>query len=624
MQSGGAGIVRSAARRACASLNLVHWIPVAGPHGSIQGPCRGRQLASKGASGGRRIRWLPDDDKTLAHFLPGYTASAVRRSRPAAALSVEAAAVPHTEDRAQLGAGLRVFVETRGCQMNVADSDVIRSLLSESGYELVNAEDDAHIMLINTCAIRERAEDKVWQWLHDRRSTDRKLGRQRRVYALLGCMAERLKHKILEQNRLVDVVVGPDAYRDLPWLLVAVTRGEPGAVGYNIQLSLDETYADITPLRENVENKSAFVSIARSCGMHCTFCIVPFTRGPERSRPMQSILSEVRNLVEEQGVKEITLLGQNVNSWRLGSESEAAPIPLSRGFHLPGRTSPEASVRFPDLLDAVSRVDPEVRIRFTSPHPAHFPDDVIQLMAERKNICSSIHLPAQSGSNAVLDRMKRRYTVEAYKDLVANIRGIIPDVALSTDIISGFCGETEDDHQATLALLRSVTYDHGFFFAYSARDKTEAARLLADDVPMADKQRRLREVIDVFHELALEKNRAEIGRHHLVLVEHGRPRSPATWAPDAVARTGRTDTNKRVIFTDAAIPFAFGESNGQTCSAREQPRVGDYVAVRVTGATSGTLFAETLYRTTIADYYRPDRMSLAYPRAASLPIGMCR
>jgi MiaB/RimO family radical SAM methylthiotransferase len=562
-----------------------------------------RGLASQGSHPARRIRWLPDDDKTLSHFMPGYVNSSVRRSRPAAALSVEAATAPQQLDRTRLGCGLRVFIETRGCQMNVADSDVIRSLLSESGYELIRSEDDAHVMVINTCAIREKAEEKVWQWLHERRAADRKAGRPRRVYALLGCMAEHLKHKILEQNRLVDVVVGPDAYRDLPWILAAVTRGEPGAVGYNVQLSLDETYADITPLRENVENKSAFVSIARSCGMHCTFCIVPFTRGPERSRSLQSIVSEVRTLVHEQGVKEITLLGQNVNSWRLGSNPDEIPIPLSKGFHLPGRTSPNASVRFPDLLDAVSQVDPEVRIRFTSPHPAHFPDDVIQLMAERNNICSSIHLPVQSGSNTVLDRMKRRYTVEAYKDLVSQIRAIIPRVTLSTDIISGFCGETEDDHLATLELMRSVQYDNGFFFAYSTRDKTEAARSLVDDVSDEDKLRRLREVIDLFHTLALSKNQSEIGAQHLVLVESGNPRRPAGWTNDIETRTGRTDTNKRVIFPDLAVPWKSVDSSSEASSTIASPLIGEYVAVRVTGATSGTLFCDPLYRTTMAEYF---------------------
>jgi MiaB/RimO family radical SAM methylthiotransferase len=567
-------------------------------------PTDARGLAAQASRPARRIRWLPDDDKTLSHFMPGYVNSSVRRSRPSAALSVEAAAAPHQLDRTQLGGGLRVFIETRGCQMNVADSDVIRSVLSECGYEMSQSEDDAHVMVINTCAIREKAEDKVWQWLHERRAADRKAGRPRRVYALVGCMAERLKHKILERNRLVDVVVGPDAYRDLPWILAAVTRGEPGAVGYNVQLSLDETYADITPLRENVENRSAFVSIARSCGMHCTFCIVPFTRGPERSRPLQSIVSEVKTLVHEQGVKEITLLGQNVNSWRLGSDPDETPIPLSKGFRLPGRTSPNASIRFPDLLDAVSQVDPEVRIRFTSPHPAHFPNDVIQLMAERNNICSSIHLPVQSGSNAVLERMKRRYTVEAYTDLVSQIRAIIPGVALSTDVISGFCGETEDDHLATLELMRSVQYDNGFFFAYSTRDKTEAARSLVDDVSDIDKQRRLREVIDLFHSLSLLKNQSEIGTHHLVLVESGNARRPAGWSNDIDVRTGRTDTNKRAMFPDLAVPWKSANRSSEPSSSIASPLIGEYVAVRVTGATSGTLFCDPLYRTTMAEYFQ--------------------
>lgn len=390
----------------------------------------------------------------------------------------------------------------------------------------------------------------------------------------------------------------------MPLLLSAVIGGESGAVGYNVQLSVDETYSDITPLRENVEQRSAFVSIARSCPMSCSFCIVPFVRGPERSRSLSSIMREFEQLVN-QGVKEITLLGQNVNSWRYYNSNDddaASPIPLSTGFHMPGRT-PQASLRFTDLLDSVSRVDPEVRVRFTSPHPAHFPEDLLHLMAERGNICSSIHLPAQSGSAAVLSRMRRRYTADAYKKLAFKIRKTIPGVSLSTDIIAGFCGETESEHQETLQLLREVQFEHGFFFAYSERAKTEAARTMVDDVPNSVKQRRLREIIDLAYDISREKNQSEVGTTQLVLVEHGNTRAPVNWGNAFSARTGRTDSNKRVVFPDKPVPNLRGvlskESDRQQ---RAHVQTGDYLAVRVTDATSRTLFCEPVGLTTLRDY----------------------
>jgi MiaB/RimO family radical SAM methylthiotransferase len=330
-------------------------------------------------------------------------------------------------------------------------------------------------------------------------------------------------------------------------------------------------------------------------GLHS---IVPQVRGPERSRPLDSILAEVRKLVDE-GVKEVTLLGQNCNSWRVGATDDTAkPVPIARGFALPGVVAQRAALRFPDLLDAVSNINPELRVRFTSPHPANFPDDVLRLVAERQNICNSIHLPAQSGSTVVLDRMRRRYTAEAYRMLVTNIRETISGVAISSDFISGFPGESLDDHESTLSLLRFARYEQGFFFAFSMRDKTEAARSMVDDVPEPEKQRRLREVIDTFHALALEANQHEIGSHHLVLVE-GTARSPKYWDEGVVALTGRTDSNKRIIFPDVAVPIAKGGGPGVPL-APVAP--GDYVAVQVTSASSLTLVATPLHRSSIADF----------------------
>lgn len=483
--------------------------------------------------------------------------------------------------------------------MNVSDTEVVRSLLHESGYVFSSSASTADIVLVNTCAIRDKAEEKVWQWLRMRRADGQKANVSRQVFGLLGCMAERLKTDILERSKLVDIVCGPDAYRDLPRIIAAVARGEPGAAGYNVQLSLEETYADVAPMRESKDKQSAFVSIMRGCENYCSFCVVPYTRGRERSRPLSSIVDEVRRLSDE-GVREVTLLGQNVNSWHIPAEAGAAgePVLLAKGFSS-ATTSVQASARFPDLLAAVADVDRDMRVRFTSPHPKHFPDDVLTLMRDTPNICSYVHMPAQSGSNAVLERMRRRYSRESYLELVGRIRETIPGVTLSTDMISGFCGETEEDHADTLRLLREVEYDQGFFFHYSKRDKTEAARRMEDDVSEDVKLRRLREVIDTFHGLAKAKNeRTELGAYHLVLVEEGFRRPPAGWDQDVRARTGRTDGNKRVVFADVPIHSDLSSPGGPPVFARP----GDYVLVRVTSATSLTLFCSPLARTTIAEY----------------------
>eukprot|EP01041_Mallomonas_annulata_P008550 gene8550-17637_t len=363
---------------------------------------------------------------------------------------------------------LKFFIETYGCQMNVSDTEIVRSLLLSSGHTASSDIDDADIILVNTCAIRENAEAKIWHRLtyfqsmrNKNRLTKLKPSRYPLV-GVLGCMAERLKTKLLEEKS-VDFVCGPDAYRDIARLIdVAATTDQKAA---NVQLSLEETYADISPVRE-ASNTSAFVSIMRGCNNMCSYCIVPFTRGRERSRPLDSIVNEVVALAET-GVREIVLLGQNVNSYHDNSEHSMAAYPessyhASSGFSNIYKARDGPGARFSDLLEAVSVAVPETRIRFTSPHPKDFPDEVLDLVANRPNICASLHLPAQSGSSSVLQRMRRGYTREAYDALVERVRRVIPGVGISSDFISGFCGETEEEHQQTLSLLRSVRFDQAY------------------------------------------------------------------------------------------------------------------------------------------------------------------
>ncbi|NXG48510.1 CK5P1 protein, partial [Psilopogon haemacephalus] len=393
----------------------------------------------------------------------------------------------------------------------------------------------------------------------------------------VGCMAERLKEEILQKEKLVDIVAGPDAYRDLPRLLALAESGQQAA---NVLLSLDETYADVLPVQTTAGGTTAFVSIMRGCDNLCSYCIVPFTRGRERSRPLASILQEVR-MLSEQGVKEVTLLGQNVNSYRDLSEVQfqAAAAPgLSRGFSSTCRVR-AGGLRFAQLLEQVSRVDPELRIRFTSPHPKDFPDEasVLQLIRERHNICKQLHLPAQSGSSRVLEAMRRGYTREAYLELVQHVRDCIPGVCLSSDFIAGFCGETEEDHQQSLSLLREVRYNTGFLFAYSMRQKTKAFHRLQDDVPASVKQRRLQELITAFREEAARANQAMVGQEQVVLVEGPSKRS-------ASELCGRNDGNIKVIF-----PAAQEEEEDAGSKALFRPQPGDYVLVKVTSASSQSL-----------------------------------
>ncbi|KAG9353319.1 hypothetical protein JZ751_017896 [Albula glossodonta] len=452
-------------------------------------------------------------------------------------------------DDPHIGNSRKVYFETYGCQMNVNDTEIAWSILQQKGYLRTSELSQADVVLLVTCSVREKAEQTIWNRLQQLTSLKK---RRSKVQAPL-------KIGIL------------DAYRDLPRLLALAQGGQRAS---NVLLSLEETYADVMPVHQSPQGHSAFVSIMRGCDNMCSYCIVPFTRGRERSRPVSSILEEVR-ILSDQGVKEVTLLGQNVNSYRDTSEEQFCgpePAQLSRGFGTIYRPR-KGGLRFADLLERVSRIDPEMRIRFTSPHPKDFPDEVVlHLIQERGNICKQIHLPAQSGSSNVLQAMRRGYTREAYLELVANIRKIIPGVSLSSDFIVGFCGETEGDHQQTLSLLREVGYSVGFLFAYSMRKKTHAYHRLQDDVPAEVKQRRLEELIGVFREEATKVNASLIGRTQLILVEGESKRS-------AQDLCGRNDGNLKVIFP---ITHTFSI------------RPGDYVLVKITSASSQSLRGHAL------------------------------
>lgn len=448
-------------------------------------------------------------------------------------------------------AGYRqVYIETYGCQMNVSDSEIVASVLRKNGFGLTRNPDAADVVLLNTCAIRENAEQKVRHRLDDFRAKKRerpmKLG-------VLGCMAERLRTRLLEQEKLVDLVIGPDAYRDLPRLLSETD--ETGQAAVNVQLSREETYADIAPVRYDSNGISAFVSIMRGCDNMCAFCVVPFTRGRERSRPVTSILSECAQLVD-MGYKEVTVLGQNVNSYFYEQNG--------------------SSVGFAELLYRISMISPELRIRYSTSHPKDCSDDLLHVHRERHNVCDYIHLPVQHGNTDVLERMRRTYTRDEYLSLVDRARSIAPGVSLSTDVIAGFCGETEEQHRDTLSLMELVRYDHAYMFMYSERPDTYAARKYEDDVPTQVKKRRLSEIIELQSRISLESNQNEIGREHIVLVEGPSKRSIEQLC-------GRTDTNKMVVFD------------------REDYQKGDYARVRINDCTSATLLGTAIARTTLSD-----------------------
>ncbi|KAG9473938.1 mitochondrial tRNA methylthiotransferase CDK5RAP1 [Eleutherodactylus coqui] len=469
----------------------------------------------------------------------------------------------------------KVYFETYGCQMNVNDTEIAWSILQKSGYIRVNSATEADAILLVTCSIREKAEQTIWNRLKQLAFMKQKRGKSQGPLkiGLLGCMAERLKEEILQREKAVDILAGPDAYRDLPRLLSVAESGQQAA---NVLLSLDETYADVMPVQTSSNSISSFVSIMRGCNNMCTYCIVPFTRGRERSRPVHSILEEVR-MLSSQGVKEVTLLGQNVNSYCDTSAVQfptTETSPLSRGFSTIYKPR-QGGLHFVDLLDQVSRIDPEMRIRFTSPHPKDFPDEVLHLIRERHNICKQIHIPAQSGSSRVLEAMRRGYTREAYIDLVQNMREHIPGVSLSSDFITGFCQETEEDHQQTLSLLREVSYNAAFLFAYSMRKKTKAFHRMNDNVPPEVKKRRLEELIAVFREEAEKVNQRAVGSTQLVLVEGVSKRSSSDLC-------GRNDGNTKVVFHDHSIA-----SNSLENDVRARP--GDYVLVKIISSSSQSL-----------------------------------
>lgn len=445
----------------------------------------------------------------------------------------------------------RFYIETYGCQMNFADTEVVNSILMEDGMNPVKTAEEADVIFVNTCSIRENAETRVWNRLKEFGALKRE--KKHLTVGVMGCMAERIKDRIIEQQKLVDIVVGPDAYRDIPNLLAEVDDGRKAV---NVLLSLEETYADITPVRTSGNGLTAFVSIMRGCDNMCAFCVVPFTRGRERSRPMTSILNEIQQL-SDQGYKEVTLLGQNVNSYQY------------------------EDIDFTTLMDEASKVDPEMRIRFSSPHPKDFPEPLLHLIAERANLCNYIHMPAQAGSSSMLERMRRPYTREQYLNLVDRIRKIIPGVALSTDIIAGFCGETEEEHQGTMSLMAKVEYDLAYMFAYSERERTLAHRKYEDDVPEKLKKKRLTEIITQQMNIQAKNNRTQIGNIHLVLAEGDSKKSDQQLS-------GRSDTNYMVVFD------------------KEHYQKGDYVAVEITDCTSATLIGKPLYKTTTQEFFKKE------------------
>jgi len=442
----------------------------------------------------------------------------------------------------------RFYIETYGCQMNMADSEVVNSILMNEGMSPVQSAEEADVIFVNTCSIRENAETRVWNRLKEFRSLKKE--KKDLTVGVLGCMAERIKENIIEQEQLVDIVVGPDAYRDIPNLLKEVNDGRKAV---NVLLSLEETYADITPVRTSGNGVTAFVSIMRGCDNMCAFCVVPFTRGRERSRPLTSIMNEIRQL-NEQGYKEITVLGQNVNSYQY------------------------EDIDFTRLMDEISKANPEIRFRFSSPHPKDFPEPLLHLIAERPNLCNYIHIPAQAGSDTMLERMRRPYTREQYLKLIDRMREIIPGVSLSTDIIAGFCDETEEEHEGTMSLMKIVEYDLAYMFAYSERERTLAARKYEDNVPEDVKKRRLSEIIQQQMSIQEKNNKDEVGKRHLVLVEGISKKSDQQLS-------GRTDTNKMAVFD------------------RRDFQKGDYVEVEVTDYTSATLITKPIQKSSIEEFF---------------------
>ena len=435
----------------------------------------------------------------------------------------------------------KLFIETYGCQMNVADSEVVASIMQMDGYSLTDKIEEADAVFVNTCSVRDNAEQRVYGRLQYFRSLKRK--KKHLIVGVLGCMAERVKEKLIEEHH-ADLVVGPDAYMDLPNLVGAVERGEKAI---NVELSTKETYKDVMPLKMGGVHISGFVSIMRGCNNFCTYCIVPYTRGRERSRDVESILREIRDM-QSKGFKEVTLLGQNVNSYAYEDETGE-------------------KVTFPMLLERVAEEVPGMRIRFVTSHPKDMSDDTLRVIAAHNNICKYIHLPAQSGSSRILKVMNRKYTREWYLDRIAAIRRIVPEAAIATDLFCGFHSETEEDYEETLSLMREVRFDAAFLFKYSERPGTYAAKHLPDTVSEEEKVRRLQGMIDLQNQLSEESNLRDVGKVFEVLVEGFSKRSREQLF-------GRTSQNKVVIFN------------------KGNHRVGQFVNLRIVKASSATLFGE--------------------------------
>jgi tRNA-2-methylthio-N6-dimethylallyladenosine synthase len=441
----------------------------------------------------------------------------------------------------------KFYIESYGCAMNFSDSEIVASILNDNGFGATGNYTEADLVLLNTCSIREKAEQTVRNRLHIFRQ--QKQNRPGMLIGVLGCMAERLKNKLLEEEKLVDMVVGPDAYRTLPGL---IGEAESGQKAVNVLLSRDETYADISPVRLDSNGVTGFVSIMRGCNNMCSFCVVPFTRGRERSRDALSVVRECKELFER-GFREVTLLGQNVDSYHWFDEAN------------------DRAVHFASLLEQVALIDPDLRVRFSTSHPKDITDEVLYTMARHENICKYIHLPVQSGSTRILQLMNRTYTREWYLAKVDRILTILPGCGLSADVIAGFCSETEEDHRDTLSLMAAARYDMSYMFYYSERPGTLAARRYADDVPEDVKKRRLDEIVKLQNKLSLESNQRDLGKTFTVLVERDSRKSGDDWS-------GRNSQNKVVVFPKAGLRF----------------KKGDYASVIITACTGGTLIGRAI------------------------------
>ncbi len=436
----------------------------------------------------------------------------------------------------------KLYIETYGCQMNVSDTEVIFSILGKEGYQRTASMEEADVILANTCSVRDNAEQRIWgriELFHKQKQIRKDV-----IVGIVGCMAERLKDKLIETGK-VDLVAGPDSYRSLPRLLRDIAPDKPQI---DVLLSHEETYADIVPVRTDRAGVSAFISIMRGCNNVCSYCVVPYTRGAERSRDPETIVAEARDVFAK-GYREVTLLGQNVDSYHW--------------------KCPENSVTFPELLEMVARISPELRVRFATNHPKDISDALIETMARYGNICRHIHLPVQSGSNRLLEKMRRRYTREWFLERVARIREILPDCCITTDVIAGFCSETEEDHQDTLAIFSEARFGYAYMFCYSERPGTLASRHYPDDVPQEVKTRRLNEIIALQNKLSLESNLADIGKTFTVLVE-----GPSRKSGEELC--GRTPGNKMCVWRDT----------GQ--------KPGEYARIKITSCTSATLLGEAV------------------------------